>query len=273
MFKEKVLSSEELRKMQLIQLDMLIDFDRVCRKNGIKYILEGGTLLGAVRHGKFIPWDDDIDVRMLRSEYEKFCKVATQLDKGIFFQSHKTDKNYPWLFSKLRKRGTKAIRLGQEKLRMHNGVFIDIFPCDGVPTNQFLRNIRTIIAIMCRKILYARIAKDSANTVVERIFWRFVSIIPMSFPHMIIDKMIKIFDDKKYNLVGSFGWHGKEDNQGFKKIWFTELTEIEFEGRKFFAPKDWDGFLKYAFGEDYMIPPPVKKQKGSAILSSYYLGK
>ena len=81
------LDQENLRKLQLIELELLIEFDRICRKNNIRYTLTGGTLLGAVRHGGFIPWDDDADVSMLRREYEKFKKVCEiELDDKYYFQ-------------------------------------------------------------------------------------------------------------------------------------------------------------------------------------------
>ena len=265
-----VMSSEDLRKMQLIQLNMLIEFDKVCRKYNIKYILDAGTLLGAVRHSGFIPWDDDIDVRMLRSEYEKFCSIgAKDLEDNIFFQSNKTDKHYLWIYSKLRKKGTKAIRVGQEHLKMKSGMFIDIFPCDGVPNNRILLKMRNIIATVCRKILYARVGKCSADTKKERFFWKCVSVIPKVIPHMIIKILSKCFDEKKCNKFGCMGWHAPKDNNGFKKEWFTELIDVSFEGYNFLAPRDYDGFLKYSFGEDYMTPPPLEKQKATSPLSFY----
>lgn len=270
---QAIMSSEELRKMQLIQLDMLKDFDRVCRKNNIKYIIDAGTLLGAVRHGGFIPWDDDIDIRMLRSEYEKFCLIAPkELDASIFFQSNKTDKYYPWLYAKLRRQGTKAVRVGQEHLKMHAGMFIDIFPCDGVPRNKVSRMIRNFINMLCRKILYARVRKKAADTIIKRFFWTCVSIIPMCIPHGVVKIISKIFDEKKCDKVGCIGWYDKKESDGFKKEWLVDTIEITFEGSKFFAPKDYDGFLKYSYGENYIMPPDIKWQKPCSPLSSYSFG-
>ena len=97
------LSDEMLRHLQLIQLEMLIEVDRICKKCGIKYNMIAGTLLGAVRHGGYIPWDDDADVALLRPEYEKFrtaCK--TELDKTRFvFQDHRNTRGYRWGYGKL----------------------------------------------------------------------------------------------------------------------------------------------------------------------------
>ena len=114
-----VLTTSDLENMHKIQLNMLIEFDKICRRNNIKYILDAGTLLGAVRHKGFIPWDDDIDVRMLRDDYEKFCVVANkELPETMFFQNYKNDKGYPWMYSKIRMKGTKAVRIGQDRLNM-----------------------------------------------------------------------------------------------------------------------------------------------------------
>ena len=88
-----VLTTSDLENMHKIQLNMLIEFDKICRRNNIKYILDAGTLLGAVRHKGFIPWDDDIDVRMLRDDYEKFCVVANkELQRQCFFKTIKMIK-------------------------------------------------------------------------------------------------------------------------------------------------------------------------------------
>ena len=93
-----VLTTSDLENMHKIQLNMLIEFDKICRRNNIKYILDAGTLLGAVRHKGFIPWDDDIDVRFKREEYEKFYEACKKdLDNEHFFlQEYRTDPNYRW---------------------------------------------------------------------------------------------------------------------------------------------------------------------------------
>lgn len=147
-----VLTTSDLENMHKIQLNMLIEFDKICRRNNIKYILDAGTLLGAVRHKGFIPWDDDIDVRMLRDDYEKFCVVANkELPETMFFQNYKNDKGYPWMYSKIRMKGTKAVRIGQDRLNMEEGIYMDIFPCDGVPDDNKKKKKHNRLAKIYRK--------------------------------------------------------------------------------------------------------------------------
>ena len=132
MLKAKELSPAQFRKMQLTELDMLVDFDRVCRKNDINYVLFGGSLLGAVRHKGYIPWDDDADIAMLRQDYDKFKAIAPkELTSTIcYFQDHDTDPFYRWGYGKLRRTGTEYIRVGQEHLKCKTGIFVDVFPRD-----------------------------------------------------------------------------------------------------------------------------------------------
>ena len=119
---------------QFLQLDMMVEFDRVCKQEGIHYVICCGTLLGAVRHKGYIPWDDDADIAMLREEYEKFKKIAYKLDQSIcFFRDHSTDPEYRWGCGKLRKTGTRYVRLGQEHVHCKTGVYVDIFPVDDIP--------------------------------------------------------------------------------------------------------------------------------------------
>jgi lipopolysaccharide cholinephosphotransferase len=111
------------RKVQLIELEILLEVDRICRKNDIKYQLSGGTLLGAVRHQGFIPWDDDIDIIMLRNDYNKFialCKI--ELNNSYFLQIPETDDKTPSLYAKIRKNNTAYISYEYRNINYHHGI-------------------------------------------------------------------------------------------------------------------------------------------------------
>ncbi|MHB8129575.1 MAG: LicD family protein [Mobilitalea sp.] len=267
------LNEKQLRKLQLLQVDMLVEFDRICKKYKIGYILDAGTLLGAVRHKGFITWDDDIDIRMLRSEYEHFCKIVRkELNQEIyFFQNEITDKNYFWGFAKIRRNGTEFVRLGQEHLKMKTGVFIDIFPCDGVPNNIILRKIHNFVALLSRKITYARIGARIEKKWLFKLGYQILSIVPVKTSFAIIHFLARTCDERKKRLVGCISWYGKKDKMGFKKEWFSDRSEIVFEGKEFQVPKDYHGFLVHSFGEDYMTPPPMEKRVGSALATAVKL--
>ena len=131
------IDNKTLRKIQMIQLEMLEEVDRICKKCNIHYNIIAGTLLGAVRHGGYIPWDDDADVAMLRKEYEKFRKACkTELDTTRFeFQDDRRTKGYRWGYGKLRRKDTLFLREFQEHMPYFQGIFIDVFPLDAVPDN------------------------------------------------------------------------------------------------------------------------------------------
>ena len=128
----------DLRRIQLVQLDLLKEVDRICKKCGIRYNIIAGTLLGAVRHGGFIPWDDDADVAMLRREYDRFvlaCQKELNTDK-YYFQDHHVTPGYRWGYGKLRRKDSLFLREHQEHMPYEQGIFIDIFPLDCVPNER-----------------------------------------------------------------------------------------------------------------------------------------
>ena len=126
-----------LRQVQLTQLSIAKEIKRICDDHDIEYFLDSGTLLGAVRHKGFIPWDDDMDIAMTRENYDKFLAVAkVELDSRFFLQTWETDKNYPMPFAKIRLNGTKYVENVFEKAQMHQGIYVDVFPYDVWPQKK-----------------------------------------------------------------------------------------------------------------------------------------
>lgn len=163
------LTQEQLRKLQLTELELLVEFDRICRKNNIHYILGYGTLLGAVRHNGFIPWDDDVDVFLMRDEYNKFCEACkTDLNTEKFFlQNWETDKNFNSGYAKLRRNDTQYVRVGQERMKYHNGIYIDIMVFDKVidevkmrekfkKSVLFIENYYILLLVQCVKKIFLK---------------------------------------------------------------------------------------------------------------------
>lgn len=256
------LTHEMLKKLQKIELEMLIEVDRICKNNHIKYTIIGGTLLGAVRHGGFIPWDDDADVAMLRTEYDKFCTIIDEkLDKSRFyFQNIDRTKGYRWGYAKLRRRGTLFVRENQEHMKYEQGIFLDIFPIDGTPDNKFLRKIHKFRCFCVRKILWSEVGKKAAKTATGRIWYSFLSLIPEKTVKKMYRNLILKTNPDGTKVVRTLTFPAPKAMDGYYRRWFTQTAPIFFEGYEFSGVLDYKGWLNYEFG-DYMKLPPEKKRK------------
>lgn len=274
----KQIVGEEFRRMQLLELDMLKEFDRVCRENEIKYTVFGGTLLGAIRHKGYIPWDDDADIAMLREDFEKFRSVAHLLDEKIcYFQDHKNDPEYRWGYAKLRRTGTRFVRVGQEHLKCKTGLFIDIFPMDDIPMCTVAQMVNDFYCFCLRKILWSEVGKINEKNAFMRWIYKLLSHIKPSFVYKRLDRMARKSKNTSPNRVRCllFPATGKlykknslKTRYGMPKEWFTDLKQYDFEDMKVFGTKDYDENLKYIYG-DYMKLPDEKGREPHSPVSDY----
>lgn len=256
------LNKEQLRQLQLIELEMLIEVDRICKKCNIKYAIAGGTLLGAVRHQGFIPWDDDADVGMLREEYEKF-RVAceTELDNTRFyFQDNRNTEGYRWGYGKLRRKDTIFLREHQEHMKYDQGVFIDIFPIDGVSDNKLAARMNQFHCFLVRKILWSPVGAVAEKNAFKRLFFKGLSHIPEKFLFGHYQKMIKKSNREKGRYVRVLMYPMPNGVHDALRDCFERTAGMLFEGVELQAPVDYEFYLKLHYG-DYMTMPPVEKRK------------
>lgn len=264
------LDDKMLRQLQMIELEMLKEVDRICRGNCINYTIIGGTLLGAVRHGGFIPWDDDADIAMLRPEYEKFRKICQkELDSTkYYFQDFRNTQGYRWGYGKVRRKDTIFLRENQEHMPYEQGVFIDIFPIDAVPDNKILRYIQKIECFCIRKILWSAVGRVSDKSKAMRFIYQILYKIPDSTIWHRYMKMTKFGGQIDSKLVRTLTFPMPHRAFGYKRRWFAETADIEFEGYTFLGVKDYSEWLSFEFG-DYMKLPPDGTRKCHPVTSIY----
>lgn len=259
--KAHVLSSEELRRLQRVLLDMLLEVDRVCQKNGVKYSLSGGTFLGAVRHKGFIPWDDDLDIMVIGEEYKRFREACIRdLDpEKYFFQDHTTDPHYRWGYGKIRRKDSEFLRLGQEHMKMQTGIFIDVFHRSGVPDRFPRRQLHCFTCFFIRKALYSEVGKYREKNPLMRGWYRLLNRIPSQRLFRKLDRLEDQWNKKPTQLVRAYTFPPPKGQYGYSLEAYKKLSSLEFEGHTFPVVADWHAYMTYKFGDYMTLPPPEQR--------------
>lgn len=247
----------EINELQKIQLSMLKDFDAVCQKHRISYQLFSGTALGAVRHKGFIPWDDDIDVVMLREDYERFFDSASkELDSNKYYVQREFSEHWPMFFSKLRLNGTTYIeKYHSHDARIHQGIYIDIFPCDNLSDSRLMQKLQYIASkIVIAKSLYAR--GYETNSTVKKCFMQFCRILPTEpFKRLCIRRN----DSSSLKVHTFFGGGKKFERSIYLREWFEQSVKMRFEDSEFPVSAHYDEMLRVMYG-DYMVMPTLEQR-------------
>lgn len=257
----------DLKEFQGILFELLTEFDRVCKKYDIKYSLSFGTLLGAVRHKGFIPWDDDVDVMMTREEYDKYVEAMKKEKNDLyFFQTKETDSKYPYNIARLRKNNTAMIYENWENSGIHQGIYIDIYPIDKLHDNKFKRALQKALIIVGtpvrisqnREIFFGG-AKSYSNKL-KKILYVISKILPSRLMEKIETKAIVSANKtnaKKAGIIFEGGVLLKtpRDLIPFNSACMDDYTYLEFEGRNFMVCKNYVELLEGWYG-DYMQLPP-----------------
>lgn len=256
------LDQKTLRKLQLAELELLKEIDRICVKYDIKYNIIAGTMLGAIRHKGFIPWDDDADVAMLRPEYERFREAcATELDADKFyFQDQRNTSGYRWGYGKLRLKNSLFLREHQENMPYEQGIFLDVFPMDNIPDNYFLRAIHNFHCFCIRKIFWSQIGKRADKNFLKRIIYTLLSKIPEKTIKDYYSHFVKRSNKKETLNVRMLMFPSPTKDFGYPRKWYQDRSLYLFEDAQFPGATDYDAYLKHCYG-DYMKLPPVEKRK------------
>jgi len=262
---------EVLERVQPVLMEMLREIVRVCEENGIHYILSRGTLLGAIRHKGFIPWDDDMDIAMPRKDYERFCQIASQkLAPEYCFQNWHTDRDYAHPFGKVRKRGTVYVEAKCRRLP-ENGFYIDIYPLDYAPENQELQRKlnRTLTHIYRLKLMKCQYTPWREG---DRVIWK--KRIGYLFYQAVSLFISQEFLVRRYEtIVLSQPESGIYYEQSaiprvpfFESVWCDEVELYPFGSVQFAGPKNYDAFLSTLYGDYMQLPPEDQRENRHQIM-------
>lgn len=250
-------------------LEIVKEVVRICDENGLMYYMLGGTMLGAIRHNGFIPWDDDIDLGLPRKDYEKFLEIAPKLmPKHLKLVNYKTDPEYHYYITRILDTETKVVENRFASEKKYTNVSIDVFPLDGTPNNKFIRKI------YCTRLMAHRAMSSLANKDLldvkkkrkwnEKLLFEFMRLFPT-------DKMFNFYNQlnkcdkllKKYpmsesmftgNMMGAYKVRELVDTS-----WYGEDAFYEFDGVKLRGLKEYDKYLTQLYG-DYMQLPPEDRR-------------
>ena len=250
-------NKEILKAQQEVLLELWTIFDEICRKYDIPYMLFAGTALGAIRHKGIIPWDDDLDVVMLRKDYDRFLEVASgEIDLDKYYLQKEFSDHWPMFFSKLRKNNTTFIeRFVAKDPLIHQGVYIDIFPCDNLSDNKVIRKLQFISS----KIIIAKSLEKRGyltNSKLKKIFIFVCKFIP-SGPFIKIVQLKGRENTKEVHTF--FGAASDYYKNVYPREWFQQMEKCSFCGRKAPVSRYYDQMLTILYG-DYMTPLPESKR-------------
>lgn len=265
---------EELRRLQMVELEILEAIDSVCREHGITYFLDSGTVLGARRHGGFIPWDDDIDLGMPREDYERFLEVApAALGERFCVTCSRTNPRQAALFAKVMLTGTRFVTDETEEAGFDQGVFVDIFPYDAVCAESNAAKRQRKRCMMWQSISYLYHSKHivvphkGAMGMIEAIVCRVAhyAVRALFSPERInrgFDKVAMIAkDDSRSDMLMASSYAATEP---FPKSMLLPPSVICFEGKEFFAPADVEGYLYTQYGQTWNQLPPEDQRRNHA---------
>ncbi len=267
----RALTPEDIKGIQGVLLNMLVDFDGLCRRNGLRYTLSGGSALGAVRHGGFIPWDEDIDIIMPRADFERLTEcVDRELSEHYWVQGLETSPVCDLNFLKFRKKGTKYVEIFENEPE-RAGVFLDIFPLDNTYDNVLLRTLNGIVdeglffIASCVRMYnkQERLSRYVQGSEMERTvglkcaLGRLFS--SKKDPYIWFkrcEKWVKKCKNDQSRYVAISCGQGHYFGEMYERDKLLPFEDAAFAGHTVSLMRDPDHYLKKLYGPDYMTPPP-----------------
>ncbi len=252
----------DLRRLQLMQLDILKEVKRVCEKNGFTFYIMNGTCLGAVRHKGSIPWDDDIDIGMYWYDFDQLVKCQDDFDSRYFIQTAETDSGFGTMIARIRLKGTTIIEKDFIDCDINHGVFIDIYPLFSYPDHLIPQQIRSWESLLYRLLLASSAPKNHGKGA-KLIGNAIRGILPQKAKESLVKSLhTKLRSGSRNSRYVAF-LYGMDVHLfhtiKYERDWFQTPTQLQYEDCTLPGPTDWDSYLKLRYN-DYMKLPPVEKR-------------
>ena len=257
----RIMEQKILRELQLTELEILKPVDALCMKEGIQYYLVGGTLLGAIRHKGFIPWDDDLDIAIPRADYNRFIEICLCGGLGKNYELHhiSTDKNY-WLpFAKIRKKNTLFNETDIKMLDCRKGIFIDVFPLDSCAKNSGLTyHLRAKIVKTLNFVINMRVRKCKIKTIQAKVIYLITR--PFSIKTITLFRDTLCTKQKSGKYIINYASNYKYTKQTMDKSIYGKGIKVSFENGKFCAPILYIKYLEQLFENWKQLPPEEERR-------------
>ena len=253
----------QLDKLKHALVEILAEIDAICRRHDLRYVLVGGTALGAARHSGFIPWDDDLDIAMPREDYDRFRDIAAgELPENLYFRCFQTDPDYYLPFGKVCRRNTAYVTELDSELTEDNEIFVDVFPLDAAtsPDSGMLKLRATLVkglkAVIIRKKKMHLQNTSGKVRMIQVLFAPFSARTLMGWQ----ERIMRWQAGKAREYLTNLGSNYHYVKQTMPVSVYFPAREVDFEGRPFMAPNRLEAFLTRLYGDNYMALPPVEKR-------------
>ncbi len=268
----------KLDRIKKLEMDIIHEIDRICKMHDIEYFLVGGSMLGAIRHKGFIPWDDDIDIGMFREDYNKFRKVCPpELSSLMGYQSYTDEPDSHYIFDKIRLKDTYFnTKFSNRFNNIENGIFVDVLVYDKTSNSAFGQKVHIKLIKIFRRLINVRWVNKARKGIhfrASKFFLPLMRRVPYKLYHFCFERALQLFDFKKNSKYIIDGVGQNLEKGAFPISWFDEMVEVPYEDMSFKVPKEYDAYLRKWYGDRYMELLPLSSRNSGHKLLRLDLGK